>query len=192
VAALILRAADRAAVPWKNGGGITREVAVHPSGSGLARFDWRVSLAEVRSGGPFSHFTGVDRSMAVLEGALSLAIAGRDELTLSPETPPVHFSGEVAVSADPLGGPVTDLNVMTRRGRCQARMRRSVVRAPLPVPLGEATTLLIALTPLALSQGTSRTELARLDAALFKGSQPCEVQLAIAAAEGAFWLIELG
>jgi uncharacterized protein len=190
VAPLILRAADRSAVPWKNGGGLTREVAIHPSGSGLERFDWRVSIAEVRTGGPFSVFTGIERSLAVLEGALSLAIAGRDELTLSSETPPVRFSGEVAVSGRPLGGPVTDLNVMTRRGRCEARM--NLMRAPLTVPRAKGTTLLIALTPLGLAIGARRYELTRLDAAQFEALGGCEVQSAPAMTQGAFWLIELG
>ena len=74
--ALILRARERVAVPWKNGGGVTRTVAVHPPGSDLKTFDWRVSIAEVRSSGPFSVFSGVERHMAVLSGRLSLSIDG--------------------------------------------------------------------------------------------------------------------
>jgi environmental stress-induced protein Ves len=35
---LILRARERFAVPWKNGGGVTREVAVHPPGSRTVDF----------------------------------------------------------------------------------------------------------------------------------------------------------
>ncbi|NEE21462.1 HutD family protein, partial [Streptomyces sp. SID7499] len=41
----ILRAADRAPVPWKNGGGIVREIATGPEDAGTDAFDWRVSLA---------------------------------------------------------------------------------------------------------------------------------------------------
>ena len=52
----LLSAARRAAVPWKNGGGVTREVAAHPAGASLEDFDWRVSTAEVRAAGPFSGF----------------------------------------------------------------------------------------------------------------------------------------
>ncbi|MDB5497193.1 MAG: HutD, partial [Phenylobacterium sp.] len=29
----VLAAADRQAVPWKNGGGVTREIAAYPTGS---------------------------------------------------------------------------------------------------------------------------------------------------------------
>ncbi|MFN9927385.1 MAG: HutD family protein, partial [Phenylobacterium sp.] len=57
----LLRAADRLAVPWKNGGGITRELAVWPPGASFDDFVWRVSMAEVHQDGPFSSFPGVDR-----------------------------------------------------------------------------------------------------------------------------------
>ena len=77
--AVILRAAERRAVPWKNGGGLTREVAAHPPQSDLGNFDWRVSLAEVRRGGPFSSFPGIDRHMAVISGRLELSISGRGD-----------------------------------------------------------------------------------------------------------------
>ena len=56
----ILRAADRVPAAWKNGGGVTREVASWPEQAGLDGFDWRISLAEVAAGGPFSVFPGVD------------------------------------------------------------------------------------------------------------------------------------
>lgn len=185
----VLRAADRVAVPWKNGGGLTREVTAHPPGSNFASFEWRVSMAQVRSGGPFSLFPGIDRSLAVLEGSLALMIAGRTPVTLSAETAPVHFSGDVAVSATPLEGAVTDLNVMVRRGRWQARMTRAVVQGFASLPVGEGSALLIALTPVTLRSGASGHELARLDAALLEEPAACEVRCA--EVPGALWLIEL-
>lgn len=185
----VLRAVARVAVPWKNGGGLTREVAVHPPGSGLASFEWRVSMAEVRTGGPFSFFAGIDRSLAVLEGSLTLLVAGQAPVTLSPDTPPAHFPGDVAVSATPIGGVVTDLNVMIRRSRWQAHMRRDVVQGSMPLPTGECSALIIALTPLVLRSGATVHGLGRLDAALVEGPAACELQSA--EAPGAVWLIEL-
>ena len=187
--ALILRAADRIAIPWKNGGGLTREVAVHPPGSGLAGFDWRVSIAEVRTRGPFSSFPGVDRCLAVLEGTLSLAISGRDVLTLRADTPPVHFPGEAAVSAEPLGEAVADLNVMTRRGRCGAHMSRTVVRGAAPLRFRPGTALVVAVAGLTLQHDAGEQELATFDAALLEGPGECEVRSA--GAHCAVWLIEL-
>ena len=72
----ILRAADRVATRWKNGLGVTREIAAYPPGSDLDSFGWRVSMASVDTGGPFSSFPGVDRQLAVLEGRLALGVGG--------------------------------------------------------------------------------------------------------------------
>ena len=187
----VLRAVDRVAAPWKNGGGLTREVAAHPQGGGFSGFEWRVSMAEVRAGGPFSPFPGIDRSLAVLEGSLTLDIAGRAPATLSADTPPVHFPGDVAVSATPLGGGVTDLNVMVRRGRWQAHMRRVVVHDSAPLPIGEGSALIIALTPIVLRSGVTGCELGTLDAALLEGPAACDARSTEVQVPGTLWLIEL-
>ena len=150
----ILRAADRAATPWKNGGGETREVAAWPPGAGFDDFDWRISMATVRSDGPFSVFPGVDRILAVIEGAgLQLTIGAATPLQLDTLTPPTRFSGDAACTAALLAGPVRDLNVMIRRGRFDARVRRDCVVGSTAV-VGEADeTLIVALDPLALAEG---------------------------------------
>jgi len=184
----VLRAAERTPVPWKNGGGFTREVAVSPVGSDLTDFDWRVSIAEIRKPGPFSLFEGVDRCMAVLAGRLSLAIEGRPAITLTPESDEIAFPGDIPVAAEPLGAPVTDLNVMTRRVRCAARLTRC--RAPQSVLEPRAgTTLLVALTDvLAVCQG-SQLELMALDALRIGRALRCTVTAPSGLA--AFYLIEI-
>lgn len=134
----ILRAADRVAVPWKNGGGLTREVMAWPPGAGFDDFDWRVSVAEVRAAGPFSSFAGIERMLAILEGRMKLDFADR-EVVLDPESAPFAFAGEADCFGTPLDGPVADLNVMTRRGRCRAQILRrtqGVLGATLLVALG--------------------------------------------------------
>jgi environmental stress-induced protein Ves len=118
----IQRAAGRAEAPWKNGGGVTREVAAWPPGAGFAELDWRISIASVTREGPFSIFPGVDRELVVLDGALRLSIEGRADVTVSPGSPPVQFPGDVPCSGDPGAASVTDLNVMTRRGKLSSRM----------------------------------------------------------------------
>jgi environmental stress-induced protein Ves len=121
----LLRAADRHAQPWKNGGGVTREVAVFPDGADMATFDWRISIAEVAEAGPFSCFEGVDRVLTVLEGELALTFEGRrDPVRLTSASAPYRFAGDVLVSGALPGGPVRDLNVMVRRGLVDARVER--------------------------------------------------------------------
>ena len=188
--AVILRAAQRVAVPWRNGGGLTREVAAHPPQSDLGNFDWRVSLAEVRRGGPFSSFPGIDRHMAVISGRLELSISGRGALSLTSDTAPLSFPGEVAVYAEPHAGPATDLNIMTRRGRFLARLTRRSVGAATQVRLEADTTLLLALAPLTLCAASIDANLSALDAARFRASAET-LSVQSVAAGGAFWLIEI-
>ena len=188
--ALILRAADRSSTPWKNGGGLTREVAVHPRGSDLDNFDWRMSLAEVRRGGAFSTFAGVDRHMAVISGRLGISIAGREPLSLSADSQPLTFPGEVPVYAEPRAEPVTDLNVMTRRGRFVACLTRCSAAVATELRLEADTTLVLALAPLTLRAPGLEAKLAALDAARFSASAHT-LTVQPAAAGGGFWLIDI-
>ena len=113
---ILLPASHRAAQPWKNGGGVTREVAAFPPGAGMDSFLWRVSIADVASDGPFSNFPGIDRTLTILTGAGIALDMGGDLLRLLPGNP-VSFPGDQPAAATLLNGPVTDLNVMTRRGK---------------------------------------------------------------------------
>jgi len=189
--AVILRAADRRAVPWKNGGGLTREVAVHPPGSDLASFDWRVSLAEVHQGGPFSTFPEIDRELAVIGGRLELSIAGREVLTLSPQSAPVGFPGDLPARAEPVQSPVFDLNVMTRRGRFVAHLRRGSAANSMMLRLGADATLLLALKALSVHAPSIEAELAPLDALQFSVDTGASCTAWIAGGELDFWLIEI-
>jgi environmental stress-induced protein Ves len=121
----IVRRAGYRRMPWKNGGGLTEEVAVFPSGSGVEAFDWRVSIAHVETDGPFSPFPGIDRTIALLDGAgLALDLPDGRTVELAPGGAPFSFPGEWRISSRNLDGPTIDLNVMTRRGRCTHQMQR--------------------------------------------------------------------
>lgn len=120
----IIRAAEYRIVPWKNGGGLTREVLVEPDPADPAQFLWRISIATVATPGPFSRFPGIDRSIAVLDGAgLRLDVDG-EAVRLTRDDPPFRFSGDADVRAELVGGETTDLNVMTRRDAFSHRMTR--------------------------------------------------------------------
>jgi environmental stress-induced protein Ves len=165
----ILRAAARRALPWKNGGGVTREVAVFPAGSDLAHFDWRVSIAEVRAAGPFSRFPGVDRRMVVLEGRLALSIEAQPATSLTPDAPPVFFPGDVPAFGEPIDGPVVDFNVMTRRGRFESTVTTRTLTEALELEPARGTTIVLALSDLVLRYAGREVRLARLDAARLEG-----------------------
>ena len=142
----LLRAADRAAVPWKNGGGVTREVAASQGAEGFD-FDWRLSIAEVRLGGPFSTFPGVERALAVLQGSMMLKVAGRPGVLLDSESPPLLFPGDAATTADVVE-PVVDLNLMTRRGAVTGRLEAMSLTRSRTVVAAATDVIVIALDPL--------------------------------------------
>jgi environmental stress-induced protein Ves len=121
----IIRAADYRRMQWKNGGGETIEVAVSPPESSLEDFHWRVSMAHIASAGPFSHFAGIDRSLALLAGdGIVLRLGGRGEVPLTRAAAPLAFPGDLPVDATLVGGPIDDLNVMSRRGRYRHLLSR--------------------------------------------------------------------
>ncbi len=129
-----LTPADYRRMPWKNGGGETVEIAVFPPDAGLDAFDWRVSLARVAADGPFSIFQGIERTLSVVEGAgIDLVFAGGRCVPLTPGDPPAAFPADVPVSGRLHGGPITDLNVMSRRGRIAHAVTR--LAAPQAVRL---------------------------------------------------------
>jgi uncharacterized protein len=183
-----LRAAERTPVPWRNSGGVTREVAVSPAGSSLDDFDWRVSVADIRAAGPFSRFPGIERQMAVLSGRLSFAIGERSPLILTAESQAVAFAGEASVSAEPLDGFVTDLNVMTRRARCSARLTRRTAQETASLE-ARSETLLLALSDLIVRHDDVELCLSRLDALRIARGARCTI--AARTGPAAFHLIEI-
>ncbi|WP_413712531.1 HutD family protein [Rhizobium sp. Rhizsp82] len=123
-----LRAANHRRMPWKNGGGETVEIAVFPENAALGDFDWRVSMATVATDGPFSIFEGIDRTLSILSGdGMALAIDGREPVLLTKISTPLAFPADVPVMATLAGGAITDLNVMTRRGRLEHTVERLAV-----------------------------------------------------------------
>ena len=104
--------------PWRNGGGVTRELLTWPSAK---NWKLRISVADVCQDGPFSRFEGIERSFAVLDGkGLELRIDGETH-HVSPARVPLRFDGSAAVDCKLIGGPTRDLNLMAAPGR--ARMK---------------------------------------------------------------------
>ncbi|MER9946497.1 HutD family protein [Mesorhizobium sp. M0047] len=160
----ILRAAEYRSMPWKNGGGVTTEIAVSPTGAGLDDFDWRVSMARVESSGPFSQFAGIDRTLAVLEGeGIILEIAGYPPTSINRATALFSFPADVQTSAALIGGPTTDLNVMTRRSRMRHSVERLSISTPAEIRTEAGTTLILCLNGEVTVPGAEPVRLGALD-----------------------------
>jgi environmental stress-induced protein Ves len=118
-AVTLLRGADLVESCWKNGGGVTREIARYPADSDGDGFLWRVSVAEVEKSGPFSRFSFIDRTMVLLSGqGMRLEERGGLTHTLSRPFDVARFDGEIEIEASLIDGPTKDFNVMLKRG-CQ-------------------------------------------------------------------------
>lgn len=123
----LIRGADLVASPWKNGGGVTREVAAVPPGAGLDAFVWRVSIADVAQAGPFSGFAGIDRTLVLLSGAGMLLeetqeAGGTQVHALTQALDVARFAGEAAIDARLADGATRDFNLMVRRGAATATL----------------------------------------------------------------------
>ncbi|MFD7553680.1 MULTISPECIES: HutD family protein [unclassified Streptomyces] len=138
----ILRAAGRTAAVWKNGGGVTREIAAFPDGAGMDDFLWRASLAEVAADGPFSAFPGIDRTLTLAEGAGMDLVVGGERRLVDERFAPQDFPGDEPTDCRLLSGPVVNFNVMYRRGAVKAET--AVVRGRLSRAVVTDETLLVA------------------------------------------------
>lgn len=120
---LHLTPADARRLPWKNGRGVTEELALWPAGSAFERgdFDGRISKAAVDEAGPFSTFPDFDRILVVTSGA-GLLLAHGDAAPRARLRPlePYRFAGEWPTTAELLDGRVADFNVLARRDRVRA------------------------------------------------------------------------
>jgi uncharacterized protein len=164
----VVRFAELTAVPWRNGGGLTREV-VSAGGSGPQGFDWRVSIADVSEPGPFSSFPGVDRLITVVEGeGMDLVVDGVEHVLGLHE--PFRFDGASQTSCSRLAGPIRDLNIMTRNDRLTASVAIRDLSQNRPVALADSQVLLL-LTGSGVVVGAdgSRADLHPLDAVCPRG-----------------------
>ena len=173
----IIRAADRRVMPWKNGGGVTTEIAIGPDCASIEDFEWRVSTAEVATDGPFSRFPGIDRTLVVLDGAgIRLAFAEGELVTLDSASQPYAFQGDQPVTGLLAAGPIVDLNVMSRRGFWTHAMVRLNDASPhrLPAQAG----LLVLVVPRGAWRVTSEgwsESLGAGDSAIFAADSSIEV-----------------
>ena len=164
---------------WKNGGGETAEIAVFPEGATLDTFEWRVSMANVATDGPFSVFPGVDRTLAVLQGdGLTLLPASRGPIQVEPMGLPVTFPSELSITAHLRGSAITDFNVMTRRGRFRHYLSRMSLSEPTIVVRHGAIMLVFLQSgeaDVACVTGSSRLE--HHDTALLDGVDETECRI---------------
>lgn len=164
----VLRAGDYRRMRWKNGGGLTTELAAVPAGA--ESFDWRISIADVESDGAFSTFPGCDRHIALLEGAgMELQFASGEPVRLERRLKFAQFPGEQAPHGRLLSGPVRDFNVIVRREAFSAEaLHRPLVGPMVFLPDANTTWFVHLLTGHAALKDVAGMELAAGDSLLLE------------------------
>jgi uncharacterized protein len=110
----VIQANDIVPQPWRNGGGVTRELLTWPN-----ERDWRVriSRADITQNGSFSSFPDIERWFTVLEGAGVTLKFTDDTQQLRIGDAPICFAGHAAPFCELIDGPTQDLNLMIRNGK---------------------------------------------------------------------------
>ncbi|SDY78193.1 hypothetical protein SAMN04515617_12211 [Collimonas sp. OK242] len=131
----LIKFEDLHATPWKNGGGVTRELYGYPAAASFDAFLWRVSIADVAQSGAFSRFPGVDRVITLLDGeGMQLLADDGKQTALTTPLQPHRFRGEEPIRARLEGGPCQDFNLMLRRGAASGEVE--VLRGDRDLPPG--------------------------------------------------------
>lgn len=127
----IVPLAEAVPQPWRNGGGITRELLAWPS-----PHDWRVriSVADVERAGPFSRFAGIERWFAVLSGQGVVLDVDGARHRVTPEDEALRFDGGAVVECSLVDGATRDLNLMAVPGAARMQRVRGALRVQPPGP----------------------------------------------------------
>lgn len=111
MAIMLVQSTDRVQVPWKNGAGITEEIALLADASGTPI--WRISVADLpATPSTFSAFDGFDRIFTIIgEHGVVLDFSG-SPVEVNPLNP-YRFADDTAPQCRPHGH-TRALNVMAR------------------------------------------------------------------------------
>jgi uncharacterized protein len=183
----ILRSAEYPALPWKNGRGLARQIAVFPADARYDTLDWQVSRPTIERDTPFSKLAGLDRQFMLVSGkGVTLRVCNAEngvgfEHRIDRPLEPFAFRGDWDVDCALADGPVEVLNVMTRRGRAAARIEIREVTAPALVRKDARETLIAYAADPLTAYGIWGKEGLRPDDAVLV-DEPEATEIAIAAA----------
>jgi len=129
-------------MPWRNGLGVTREIAREPQAG--EHFAWRLSLAQIEHDCDFSAYPGYRRALVLVSGdRLRLRFQGHGGRSLTPARRCVRFEGEWRTRCAVPEGPCTDLTLIVR----DAAGARSPAVVEAPKVLRVAATRRVAFSP---------------------------------------------
>jgi uncharacterized protein len=96
--------------PWKNGGGVTVDIAADGD-------VWRFSRTPIVMPGAFSDYTGFDRAQVLVSGSVLVLRTPTGEIDVRRPFRPVRFAGETPITSRLEAGPVEVVNLLGERSR---------------------------------------------------------------------------
>src|SRR5215471_19925732 len=118
--------------PWKNGGGVTIDIAEQDD-------VWRFGRTPIATPGPFSDYTGFDRMQVLVEGRGLVLETPDGEIDVRVPFKPVRFAGETPITSRLEAGPVEVVNLIGKRSAVAIDL--VVLSAGRSVRLGKGTHL---------------------------------------------------
>ena len=112
--ATLITPAEYRAIPWKNGGGTSIDIATDTATGGEV---WRFGRTPIPVAGPFSDYTGYDRVQVLVAGRGLVLDTPEGEIDVRAPFRPVHYRGEVRIVSRLEAGPVEVVNLIGLRAR---------------------------------------------------------------------------
>ena len=100
--------------PWKNGGGVTTDIALDRETGGDV---WRFSRTPITVAGPFSDYSGFDRLQVLVAGGGLVLQTPSGEIDMRRPFRPARFAGETPIVSRLEAGAVEVINLMGERRR---------------------------------------------------------------------------
>lgn len=116
----LIRADQYTKMLWKNGAGFTLEIA---RSQGEGDFDWRISMADVSTSGPFSLFPNKQRIISVLDGQGMVLHVDDLPAKMLNQGDIFAFHGDSQVQSELVDGVIRDLNLIYDPARFHARFQ---------------------------------------------------------------------
>lgn len=127
-------------MPWKNGGGVTIDIAVAMlPGFAPGSWDgiiWRFSRTAIVTPGAFSDLSGYDRELALVSGEGLVLETADGEIDVRQPFRPVRFAGETAIASRLEAGPVEVVNLIGDRSRVSIDLSCLSGNATVACPAG--------------------------------------------------------
>jgi environmental stress-induced protein Ves len=138
--------------PWKNGGGVTVDIAEQ---DGV----WRFGRTPITSPGPFSDYAGFDRAQVLVSGRGLVLLTPDGDIDVRTPFVPVRFAGETSIVSRLESGPVEVVNLIGNRAR--VRIDLQVLQAGAALGRSAGTHILYAAAgPAGLAIGPAPQRLA--------------------------------